>query len=74
LSARLTELAGAAGRDPAAILRASSLSLSEPDPVIRANIEAMADAGFGYLVCGWPGEGRGRVEAFAADVMADYVN
>jgi F420-dependent oxidoreductase-like protein len=72
LSARLDRLADEAGRDPAAIRRASSLSLSEPDAVVRANIEAMAAAGFTYLVCGWPSEGRSRVEAFAGDVMADY--
>jgi F420-dependent oxidoreductase-like protein len=74
LSARLDELAGAAGRDPGAIRRSSSLSLSEPESVVRANIEAMADAGFSYLVCGWPGEGRRRLEAFAADVMTDYAD
>ncbi len=72
LSARIDRLAEGIGRDPAAILRASSLSLSEPDAVVRANIEAMQDAGIGYLVCGWPSEGKERVEAFAADVMADY--
>jgi F420-dependent oxidoreductase-like protein len=72
LSARLDRLADEAGRDPAAIRRASSLSLSEPDAGVRANIEAMAAAGFTYLVCGWPSEGRSRVEAFAGDVMADY--
>jgi F420-dependent oxidoreductase-like protein len=72
LSARLDRLADEAGRDPAAIRRASSLSLSEPDAVVRANIEAMEAAGFTYLVCGWPSEGRSRVEAFAGDVMADY--
>jgi len=72
LSARLDQLAEEAGRDPAAIGRASSLSLSEPDSVVRANIETMADAGFGYLVCGWPSEGRSRVDAFAGKVMVDY--
>jgi hypothetical protein len=72
LSARLDQLAEDVGRDPATILRASSLSLSEPDAMVRANIEAMAEAGFGYLVCGWPSEGRIRAETFAGDVMADY--
>ncbi len=72
LSARLDQLADEAGRDPAAIGRASSLSLSEPDADVRANIERLADAGFGYLVCGWPSEGRSRVEAFARTVMVDY--
>jgi F420-dependent oxidoreductase-like protein len=74
LSARLDQLAGEVGRDPASIRRASSLSLSEPDAVIRANIEAMADVGISYLVCGWPSEGRDRVEAFARDVMGDYTD
>jgi F420-dependent oxidoreductase-like protein len=74
LSARIDRLAEGIGRDPAAILRASSLSLSEPDTVVRANIEGMLDAGIDYLVCGWPGEGRERVEGFAADVMADYTD
>ncbi len=72
LSARLDELADAAGRDPAAILRASSVSLSEPDADVRPNIERLRDAGFGYLVCDWPSEGRNRVEAFASKVMIDY--
>ena len=27
------------------------------------------DAGYGYLVCGWPGEGDRGVERFARDVM-----
>jgi F420-dependent oxidoreductase-like protein len=72
LSARLDSLADEAGRDPSAIRRAASVSLSAPDAVVRANIEAFADAGFTYLVCGWPSEGRSRVEGFARHVMADY--
>jgi F420-dependent oxidoreductase-like protein len=74
LSARIDQLADEVGRDPAAIRRASSLSLSEADGVVRANIEGMAEAGISYLVCGWPGEGRDRVAAFARDVMADYAD
>jgi len=74
LSARLDQLADEAGRDPGAIGRASSLSLSEPDADVRANIERLAEAGFGYLVCGWPSEGRNRVEAFARTVMVDYTD
>jgi alkanesulfonate monooxygenase SsuD/methylene tetrahydromethanopterin reductase-like flavin-dependent oxidoreductase (luciferase family) len=67
------QLAEEAGRQPSAILRASSLSLSEPFDVVRANAEAMVDAGIGYLVCGWPEEGRSRVEEFAASVMPDFL-
>jgi F420-dependent oxidoreductase-like protein len=72
LATLLDELTVAAGREPTSIRRASSLSLSEPESVIRANIEALAGAGVSYLVCGWPGEGRSRVETFAGSVMADY--
>lgn len=69
--ARVDELAAAAGRDPASIVRARSLSLDD----INAAAEQAAmwrDSGCGYLVCGWPGAGQGRVETFARDVMADF--
>jgi hypothetical protein len=47
------------------IQRASSLSLSGPLDAVRRAVESWRDAGFGYLVCGWPDEGRARVEEFA---------
>ncbi|HET9444496.1 MAG TPA: TIGR03560 family F420-dependent LLM class oxidoreductase [Acidimicrobiales bacterium] len=68
-SARLTRLAEEAGRDPTAITRAGSVSLSGRIDDVRRSVEAYAEAGFGYLVCDWPTEGRGRVEEFAAAVM-----
>jgi alkanesulfonate monooxygenase SsuD/methylene tetrahydromethanopterin reductase-like flavin-dependent oxidoreductase (luciferase family) len=68
-SARLDELAVAAGRDPAAIQRAGSLSLDDLDTAER-HLERWRDAGYAYLVCGWPGEGDALVERFAAEVMA----
>jgi len=69
-SALLDHLAEEAGRDPASILRASSLSLSgDLDEVVR-NLERWREAGFDYLVCGWPTEGQGRVEEFVERVMA----
>lgn len=74
LSAVVDDLALAAGRDPASITRASSLSLSEPWSEVRANAEAMRAAGVGYLVCGWPGEGPARVEEFATQVLPDLVD
>jgi alkanesulfonate monooxygenase SsuD/methylene tetrahydromethanopterin reductase-like flavin-dependent oxidoreductase (luciferase family) len=64
-SQRLSAHAEAAGRDPAAILRASSLSLEDDLDTIAANIDAWERAGFGYLVCGWPPDGRPTVEQFA---------
>ncbi|HEY5024340.1 MAG TPA: TIGR03560 family F420-dependent LLM class oxidoreductase [Acidimicrobiales bacterium] len=72
LSAQIDRLAEAAGRDPATIERASSLSLSEPWDEVRREVEAMRDVGVGYLVCGWPGQGRARVEEFAATVMSEF--
>ncbi len=71
LSAAVDELAAAAGRDPASIARASSLSLSEPWEEVRTNAEAMRAAGVTYLVCGWPGEGAARVEEFATRILPE---
>ncbi|HEU5084450.1 MAG TPA: TIGR03560 family F420-dependent LLM class oxidoreductase, partial [Acidimicrobiales bacterium] len=56
-SERLDRLAEEAGRDPASILRAGSLSLDDL-ATARKHIAKWQDAGFGYLVCGWPGAGR----------------
>ena len=72
-SARIDQLASEAGRDPATIMRAGSLSLSEPLDVQRRYITKWRDAGFGYLVCGWPEAGRGAVEQFATEVMPEFV-
>jgi F420-dependent oxidoreductase-like protein len=69
LSTRLDRLAEQAGRDPASITRAGSLSLSGPLDEVRRTADAWSDAGWGYLVCSWPDEGRSRVEEFASRVM-----
>jgi len=71
-SARLDRLAQAAGRDPATITRAGSLSLSGSLDDARRSADEWEDAGFGYLVCGWPTEGRGRVEEFASRILRDF--
>ena len=71
-SARLDRLAEEAGRDPSSIVRAASLSLSEPVDEIRRTVDAWQEAGFGYLVCGWPGEGPDRVSRFASEVLAGH--
>jgi F420-dependent oxidoreductase-like protein len=70
-NARIDELATAAGRDPSAIMRAGSLSLDDLDEA-RKHAGKWRDAGYGYLVCSWPGAGRSHVEAFARDVMASF--
>ncbi len=69
---RIDELATAAGRDPAAIMRASSLSLDDLDTA-RKHAAKFRDAGYGYLVCGWPGAGREQIERFARDVMPEFI-
>jgi F420-dependent oxidoreductase-like protein len=68
-SALIDRLAEAAGRDPASIGRASSLSLSGDLDNARRSIEHWQKAGFSYLVCGWPTEGQRRVEEFVEEVM-----
>ena len=62
-----------AGRDPATIMRASSLSLDDLDTA-RKHAAKWRDAGFGYLVCGWPEAGRSQVEAFAREVMPEFTD
>jgi alkanesulfonate monooxygenase SsuD/methylene tetrahydromethanopterin reductase-like flavin-dependent oxidoreductase (luciferase family) len=70
-NARVDELAEQAGRDPASIVRASSLSLDDLDEA-RKHASKWRDTGCGYLVCGWPDAGRAQVEAFARDVMPEF--
>lgn len=68
---RVDELAESAGRDPGAILRASSLSLDDLDTA-RRHAAKWRDAGYGYLVCGWPDGGDAQVETFVGDVMPEF--
>lgn len=60
----VADAAEAAGRDPAAITRSTSLSISEPWDEVKRTAAALRDAGIGYLVVSWPAEGRARVEEF----------
>lgn len=70
---RLDSLAEAAGRDPAAITRASSLSLDDIETA-RRHAAKWRDAGYGYLVCGWPEAGRPQVERFVREVAAELAS
>jgi F420-dependent oxidoreductase-like protein len=67
---RLSELAAQEGRDPSSILRAGSLSLDDLE-MARRRADKWRDAGYSYLVCGWPEAGDARVEAFARDVLPE---
>jgi F420-dependent oxidoreductase-like protein len=69
LMAIIDRAAEEAGRDPAVILRASSLSISEPWDEVKAAHGWMADGGIGYLVIEWPTEGRARLEEFLERVL-----
>jgi alkanesulfonate monooxygenase SsuD/methylene tetrahydromethanopterin reductase-like flavin-dependent oxidoreductase (luciferase family) len=68
---RLDELAAEAGRDPSSIMRASSLSLDDLDTA-RKHAAKWRDAGFGYLVCGWPEAGRAQIDRFAREVLPEF--
>jgi F420-dependent oxidoreductase-like protein len=68
---RLDELASEAGRDPSAILRAGSLSLDDLEAASR-HAGKWRDAGYGYLVCGWPEAGEPQVEAFIRHVAPEF--
>jgi F420-dependent oxidoreductase-like protein len=72
-SARIDHLATEAGRDPSDILRAGSLSLDDID-IARRHTAKWRDAGYGYLVCGWPGAGDTQVERFARDVVPHFTD
>ena len=67
-NARVDELAEAAGRDPATIRRATSLSLDDLDTA-RHHLDKWVDAGYNDLICGWPEGGRAQIEAFANLVL-----
>ena len=69
-SDRISVHAVAAGRDPAEIRRAASLSLEADLDGVARMVEAWEAAGFDYLVCGWPREGRDLVERFVARIRA----
>jgi alkanesulfonate monooxygenase SsuD/methylene tetrahydromethanopterin reductase-like flavin-dependent oxidoreductase (luciferase family) len=60
----VAEHAEKAGRDPADIVRASDLSISEDWDEVRAQAESLRDIGVTYLSVSWPGQGQGRVEEF----------
>jgi alkanesulfonate monooxygenase SsuD/methylene tetrahydromethanopterin reductase-like flavin-dependent oxidoreductase (luciferase family) len=70
---RIDELATKEGRDPSSILRAGSVSLDDL-ATTRKHAGKWRDAGYGYLVCGWPGAGPSQVEAFARDVMPEFTS
>lgn len=67
---RLDELTAEAGRNPSDIVRAGSLSLDDLGTAGK-HAAKWQEAGYGYLICGWPGAGDARVEAFANDVLPD---
>jgi alkanesulfonate monooxygenase SsuD/methylene tetrahydromethanopterin reductase-like flavin-dependent oxidoreductase (luciferase family) len=68
---RIDQLAIEAGRDPSDILRAGSLSLDDIDTA-RKHAAKWRVAGYGYLVCGWPGAGDAQVARFVREVMPDF--
>jgi F420-dependent oxidoreductase-like protein len=70
----LDQLAEKAGRDPKAILRSASLSLSRPWDQVRRRAAQLRAGGFGYLIAEWPSEGKGRLDEFVQKVMAELTD
>ena len=62
-----------AGRDPSEIQRAAGLSIDKPIDVIRERTEGWIEAGYDYILVGWPSEGWSKVEEFAAKVLPDFL-
>lgn len=67
----VAEHAERAGRPPEAILRAASLSLSEPWDEVRRVAEGHRANGVGYLICSWPSEGWDRLRAFVDTLLPE---
>jgi F420-dependent oxidoreductase-like protein len=67
---RIDQLATEAGRDPKSIQRAGSLSLDDLDTARKHGLK-WREAGYDYLVCGWPDAGASQVEAFVRDVLPE---
>lgn len=65
----LDRAAEGAGRDPSAVARASSLSISEPWDEVRRSYDWMAEGGISYLVVEWPTEGWSRMEEFTGKIL-----
>ncbi len=70
---RIDELATEAGRDPSSIMRASSLSLDDLETAAK-HAAKWKDAGYGYLVCGWPEAGRPQVEKFVREILPELTD
>jgi len=67
----LDQLAEKTGRDPKAILRSASLSLSRPWHQVRRRAARLRAAGFAYLIAEWPSEGKRRLDEFVDKVMPE---
>ncbi len=68
-SAIIDDHAKRAGRNPASIIRSTTISLSEPWDRVRRRVEVLRETGFSYVVASWPSEGKGRLQEFATKVM-----
>jgi len=71
-SALVDRVAEEAGRDPAAITRATNLSISEGWDEVRRRADELREAGFSYLVTSWPAD-RNRMDQFAATILPELV-
>jgi len=72
-SAVLDRAAEEAGRDPAEIVRATNLSISEGWDEVRRRADEVREAGISYLVVSWPAD-RNRMDRFVADILPDLAS
>jgi F420-dependent oxidoreductase-like protein len=68
----LDRLAEEAGRNPADIRRAASISLEAADDDIRRRIEEFGGIDVSYIYAGWPAQGESRIKEFAHRIMPAY--
>ncbi|MGH9222941.1 MAG: TIGR03560 family F420-dependent LLM class oxidoreductase [Acidimicrobiales bacterium] len=67
----LDRLAAEAGREPSAIRRSTTLSLSEPWDEVLRTAEGHLGNGFTTLIADWPSEGWPRVEDFVERMLPE---
>ena len=72
LVAEVDRLCEANGRDPAAVLKASSISFSGSLDHTLRKVEELRSVGVGYLIGEWPDQGRQRIEVYAPRLLAEF--
>lgn len=70
----LDRAAREAGRDPASIARATSLSIEDSWDTVRQRVRDLQEIGFFSVMVGWPSGGQERVDEFAQKIMPEFAD